>query len=66
MVGTLVAVPFVDGYWPLAGIAFLFFTGLHAYFTPLWTLMIDRVEMNAAEGCRVFERSGARSGSGMV
>lgn len=44
MAVSLLIVPYVHGYWPLAGIAFVFFTGLHAYFTPLWTLMIDRVE----------------------
>ena len=41
---TLSFIPFVHGYWALAAVAFLFFTALHAYFTPLWTLMIDRVE----------------------
>lgn len=44
MAGTLLWVPFLHGYWPLAAVSFVFFTGLHAYFTPLWTLMIDRVE----------------------
>lgn len=44
MAVTLLVVPYVHGYWPLAAVAFVFFTGLHAYFTPLWTLMIDRVE----------------------
>lgn len=43
MVATLVVTPFVHSYWPLAGVAFLFFTSLHVYFTPLWTLMIDKV-----------------------
>lgn len=41
---TLTTIPYMHGYWPLAGVSFLFFTALHAYFTPLWTLMIDRVE----------------------
>ena len=44
MAATLLWIPFVHGYWPLAAVAFVFFTALHAYFTPLWTLMIDRVE----------------------
>lgn len=44
MSAALIWVPFVHGYWALAAVAFVFFTALHAYFTPLWTLMIDRVE----------------------
>src|SRR5690606_12294992 len=43
LAGTLVAVPFVRGYWPLVVVASLFFAALHAYLTPLWTLMVDAV-----------------------
>src|SRR5690625_2589495 len=41
MAATLVIAPFLKGYWPLAGIALLFFAFFHAYLTPLWALMVD-------------------------
>jgi MFS family permease len=40
----LVATPFFHEFWPLAGVAFVFFAALHGYMTPLWTIMIDVVE----------------------
>lgn len=43
LAGTVIAVPFMHGYWPLLVMASLFFAALHAYLTPLWTLMIDAV-----------------------
>lgn len=43
MAATLVIAPFLKGYWPLAGIALLFFAFFHAYLTPLWALMVDLV-----------------------
>lgn len=43
MAAVLAAVPFFEGFWPLAGIAFAFFCLFHAYLTPLWALMVDTV-----------------------
>ena len=43
MMASLVATPFVDGFWALAAAGFVFFTGLHGYLTPLWALLIDAV-----------------------
>lgn len=43
MAATVAAVPFVDGYWPTVGLAFLFFLGLQVYNTPLLALMVDAV-----------------------
>lgn len=43
MAAALAIAPFMDGYWPLAGIAFVFFAAFHGYLTPLWALMIDAV-----------------------
>ncbi|HEY8470711.1 MAG TPA: MFS transporter [Longimicrobiales bacterium] len=39
----LCAAPFLEGYWPLAGVSFVFFAALHGYLTPLWALMVDAV-----------------------
>jgi predicted MFS family arabinose efflux permease len=44
MSAALILTPFVHGYWWLAAISFVFFVALHAYFTPLWTLMLDNVD----------------------
>lgn len=35
--------PFLDGFWPIAGAAFVFFLALHGYLAPLWALMVDEV-----------------------
>lgn len=35
--------PFLSGYWPMTGVAFVFFAGLHTYMTPLMALMVDSV-----------------------
>jgi MFS family permease len=43
MAAALVVAPFLKGYWPLAGIAFAFFSVFHGYLTPLWALMVDTV-----------------------
>jgi len=43
MAATLALAPFLHGFWTLGLIAFLFFTGVNGYYTPLWTLMIDAV-----------------------
>jgi MFS family permease len=40
---SLAIVPFLHGYWALAGIAFIFFAVFHGYLTPLWALMVDTV-----------------------
>jgi MFS family permease len=44
MAAALVITPFMHSFWPLAGIAFIFFAALHGYMTPLWTIMLDVVE----------------------
>lgn len=43
MAVSLAITPFLDGYWTLAGAAFVFFAAFHGYLTPLWALMIDAV-----------------------
>ncbi len=43
MAAALATAPFLRGYWPLAGVAFIFFAALHGYLTPLWALMVDSV-----------------------
>jgi maltose/moltooligosaccharide transporter len=43
MIVSLAVAPFLDGYWQLAGAAFVFFCALHGYLTPLWALMVDAV-----------------------
>lgn len=43
MTATLVAVPFIHGFWPLAAAGILFFTALQGFVTPLWALLIDAV-----------------------
>lgn len=39
----LAAAPFAEGYWPLAGIALVFFAAFHGFLTPLWAIMVDAV-----------------------
>lgn len=43
MAAALVLVPFLDSYWSITGVAFVFFAALHAYMTPLWAMLIDAV-----------------------
>lgn len=43
MTATIALVPFVDGYWPTVGLAFVYFLCLQMYLTPLWALMVDAV-----------------------
>jgi len=43
MAASLSIAPFLDGYWPLAAAAFVFFAAFHGYLTPLWALMVDAV-----------------------
>ena len=43
MTASLVAVPFIRGFWPLAAMGVFFFAALQGYMTPLWALMIDAV-----------------------
>lgn len=43
MAASMAAAPFVSGYWPLAGLAFVYFAAFHGYLTPLWALMVDAV-----------------------
>ncbi len=43
MAASMALAPFVEGYWPLAGLAFIYFAAFHGYLTPLWALMVDTV-----------------------
>lgn len=43
MAAALVVAPFLDGFWPPAIAAFVFFAAFHGHTTPLWALMIDAV-----------------------
>lgn len=43
MAAGLAVSPFLEGYWPLALAAFVFFAAFHGYLTPLWALMVDTV-----------------------
>lgn len=43
MVAALLAVPFLNTFWLLAGAGLIFFAALHIYLTPLWALLIDAV-----------------------
>ncbi|MEJ2215042.1 MAG: MFS transporter [Gemmatimonadota bacterium] len=43
MAAALAIAPFLHGYIPLAGAAFVFFAALHGYLTPLWALLVDAV-----------------------
>ncbi len=38
--------PFLEGFWPIAGAAFVFFLALHGYLAPLWALMVDEVPLD--------------------
>lgn len=64
MAATVALVPFLDGYWRVTLVAFLFFVGLHAYMTPLWALMIDDVP-DARRG-RVQGARGAFRAAGLA
>ena len=53
--------PFVHGFWPLAGVALLFFIALHGYLAPLWALMVDEVPQDRrgrVQGVRGMLHSG--------
>jgi maltose/moltooligosaccharide transporter len=41
MAAALAVLPFMDGYWSLAAVAFVFFAALHSYRTPLEALIAD-------------------------
>lgn len=43
MAASVAIAPFMDGFWPIAGAALVFFLTLHGYLAPLWALMIDEV-----------------------
>ena len=43
LAASVATAPFIDGFWPLAGVALVFFIALHAYLAPLWALMVDEV-----------------------
>ena len=46
MAASVAVAPFLDGFWPIAGAAFVFFLALHGYLAPLWALMVDEVPHN--------------------
>lgn len=66
MAAALVLVPFLHGYWSITAVAFVFFAALHAYMTPLWTLLIDAVpdrRRGRVQGARgVFRAAGLAFG----
>lgn len=43
MAASVAIAPFLDGFWPIAGAALVFFLTLHGYLAPLWALMVDEV-----------------------
>jgi MFS family permease len=43
MAAAVAIAPFLDGFWWIAGAAFIFFLALHGYLAPLWALMVDEV-----------------------
>ncbi len=43
MAASVAVAPFLDGFWPIAGAALLFFFTLHGFLAPLWALMVDEV-----------------------
>ncbi|HUG38951.1 MAG TPA: MFS transporter [Longimicrobiales bacterium] len=43
MAASVAVAPFLDGFWPIAAAAFVFFLTLHGYLAPLWALMVDEV-----------------------
>ncbi len=60
MAAPVALVPWLRGYWPLAGAAFVSFAALHAYLTPFWTLLIDAVpeeRRGRVQGVRGFFRA---------
>lgn len=44
LAASVAVAPFLDGFWPIAGAALVFFLALHGYLAPLWALMVDEVE----------------------
>ena len=43
MAASVAIAPFLDGFWPIAAAALVFFLTLHGYLAPLWALMVDEV-----------------------
>ena len=43
MAASVAIAPFLNGFWPIAGAALVFFISLHGYLAPLWALMVDEV-----------------------
>lgn len=43
MAASVSIAPFLEGFWPIAAAAFVFFLTLHGYLAPLWALMVDEV-----------------------
>ncbi|MFO7894281.1 MAG: MFS transporter [Longimicrobiales bacterium] len=43
MAAAVAVAPFLTGFWPIAGAAFVFFLTLHGFLAPLWALMVDEV-----------------------
>jgi MFS family permease len=43
MTAAVAVAPFLNGFWPIAGTALVFFFALHAFLAPLWALMVDEV-----------------------
>lgn len=43
MAASVAIAPFLEGFWPIAGAALVFFLALHGFLAPLWALMVDEV-----------------------
>jgi MFS family permease len=43
MAASVAVAPFLEGFWPIAGAALVFFLALHGYLAPPWALMVDEV-----------------------
>ena len=43
MAASVAIAPFLEGFWPIAGAALVFFFTLHGFLAPLWALMVDEV-----------------------
>ena len=61
MAGAVCLAPFLDSFWQITAVAFVFFLALHAYTTPLWALMLDAVpdrRRGRVQGARGVFRAG--------
>ncbi|MFW6330185.1 MAG: MFS transporter [Gemmatimonadota bacterium] len=50
MAASVAIAPFLNGFWPIAGAALVFFISLHGFLAPLWALMVDEVPQERRGG----------------